>query len=115
MRTEKKMKNPYCALGNAFVSSVVEGNRGKIEGNQAGLSDRLRQYSYYVTENSVEAGDALLANDLRDAAKRLNPDRMNDDIFSEMIRALEYCSDEWADSADKARDVLKKVKATVKC
>lgn len=68
--TEKKMENPYYALGEAFVSSVVAGNRGKLTGNQVGLSDRLRQYSYY-TENAIEAGDALLANDLLDAARQL--------------------------------------------
>ena len=69
--TEKKMENPYYTLGEAFVSSVVVGNRGKITGNQIGLSDRLRQYAYYITENAVEAGDALLANDLLDAARQL--------------------------------------------
>lgn len=70
-----KMKNPYHELGDGFVSSVFAGNRGKIEGNQAGLHERLKQYAYYVTENAVEAGDALLANDLLDAAKRLDPER----------------------------------------
>lgn len=74
--TEKKMDNPYYALGEAFVSSVLAGNRGKIEGNQIGLHDRLRRYAYYVQENAVEAGDALLVNDLLDAAKRLDPDRV---------------------------------------
>lgn len=71
--TEKKMENPYYTLGEAFVSSVVGGNRGRIEGKQEGLSDRLRQYAYYLTENMIEAGDALLVNDLLDAAKRLAP------------------------------------------
>lgn len=65
------MDNPYAMLGDAFVDSVVAGNRGKIEGKQEGLSDRLRQYAYYVQENAVEAGDALLVNDLLDAARRL--------------------------------------------
>ena len=68
-----KMANPYHTLGEAFVSSVVAGNRGRIEGKQEGLSDRLRQYAYYMQENAVEAGDALLVNDLLDAAKRLAP------------------------------------------
>jgi hypothetical protein len=68
-----KMKNPYHVLGEAFVSSVVAGNRGKVEGKQEGLSARLRQYAYYVQESAVEAGDALLVNDLLDAAKRLAP------------------------------------------
>jgi hypothetical protein len=68
-----KMQNPYSVIGDAFVDSVVAGNRGKIEGKQEGLSDRLRQYAYYLTENMVEAGDALFVNDLLDAAKRLNP------------------------------------------
>lgn len=67
------MKNPYHILGDALVDSVVAGNRGKIEGKQEGLSDRLREYAYYLTENMVEAGDALLVNDLLDAAKRLAP------------------------------------------
>ena len=71
---EKKTENPYYTLGEAFVSSVVAGNRGKIEGKQEGLSDRLRQYAYYLTENMVEAGDGLLVNDLLDAAKRLDPE-----------------------------------------
>jgi hypothetical protein len=70
---ETRMENPYRTLGDAFVDSVVGGNRGKIEGKQEGLSDRLRQYAYYLTENMVEAGDALLVNDLLDAAKRLSP------------------------------------------
>lgn len=74
--TEKKMEHPYHALGEALVSSILAGNRGKVEGNQIGLSDRLRQMAYYVTENAVEAGDALFANDLLDAAKRLDPDRV---------------------------------------
>lgn len=72
-QSEKKMENPYNTLGEAFVSSVTAGNRGKIEGRQEGLSDRLRQYAYYLTENMVEASDALLVNDLLDAAKRLAP------------------------------------------
>lgn len=71
--TEKKMENPYYALGEAMVASILAGNRGKIEGNQIGLSERLRQMAFYVTENAVEAGDALFANDLLDAAKRLRP------------------------------------------
>lgn len=71
---EKKMEHPYHALGEAFVSSVLAGNRGKIEGKQIGLADRLRQYAYYVQENAVEAGDALLVNDLLDAARRLEPE-----------------------------------------
>lgn len=75
--TEKKTENPYYTLGEAFVSSVVAGNRGKIEGNQIGLHDRLRQYAYYVQENAVEAGDALLVNDLLDASKRLDPERVS--------------------------------------
>jgi len=66
--------NPYHVLGEAFVSSVIAGNLGKIEGNQIGLSDRLREYAYYVQENATEAGDALLVNDLLDAAKRLQRD-----------------------------------------
>lgn len=70
--TEKKMANPYYELGEAFVDSVVAGNTGKIEGKQIGLSDRLRRYAYYVQENAIEAGDALLVNDLLDAAKRLD-------------------------------------------
>jgi hypothetical protein len=69
--TEKKMGNPYYTLGETFVSSVQAGNRGKMTGNQIGLSDRLRQYAYYVTENATEAGDALLSNDLLDAARQL--------------------------------------------
>lgn len=73
--TETKKQNPYYVLGETFVSSVVDGNRGKIEGRQLGLSDRLREYAYWVQENAVEAGDALLVNDLLDAAKRLSPDR----------------------------------------
>lgn len=75
MSDEKKMENPYHALGEAFVSSVMAGNRGKIEGKQIGLHDRLREYSYYITENMLGAGDAMLANDLLDAARRLDPDR----------------------------------------
>lgn len=67
------MENPYRTLGDAFVDSVVAGGRGKIEGKQEGLADRLRQYAYYLTENMVEAGDGLLVNDLLDAAKRLAP------------------------------------------
>jgi hypothetical protein len=69
--TEKKMENPYHALGEAFVSSAVAGNRGKMTGNQIGLSDRLRQMAYYTQENATEAGDALLVNDLLDAARQL--------------------------------------------
>lgn len=69
--TEKKMENPYYTLGEAFVSSVLAGNRGKVTGNQIGLPDRLRKYAYYVTENATEAGDALLSNDLLDAARQL--------------------------------------------
>jgi hypothetical protein len=69
---KKKMDNPYYVLGENFVSYVVDGNSGKITGNQIGLSDRLRRYAYYVTENAVEAGDALLANDLLDAARQLD-------------------------------------------
>lgn len=69
------MENPYHTLGDAFVESVVAGNRGKIEGRQLGLSDRLRQYAYYRQERATEAGDALLVNDLLDAANRLDPDR----------------------------------------
>lgn len=65
------MDNPYDKLGEAFVSSVAAGNRGKIEGRQLGLSDRLRDYAYYRQENAVEAGDALLVNDLLDAARQL--------------------------------------------
>lgn len=75
--TEKKMKHPYYSLGEALVSSILAGNRGKIEGSQMGLSDRLRKMAYYVTENAVETGDALFANDLLDAAKRLDPDRVS--------------------------------------
>lgn len=75
--TEKKMEHPYYALGEALVSSILAGNMGKIEGNQIGLSDRLRQMAYYVTENAVETGDALFANDLLDAAKRLDPDKVS--------------------------------------
>jgi hypothetical protein len=67
--TDKKMENPYHVLGEAFVQSVLGGNRGKIAGNQVGLAKRLREYSYFVTENMVDAGDALLANDLLDAAR----------------------------------------------
>lgn len=66
-----KMSNPYDDLGEAFVSSVVAGNRGKIEGRQLGLSERLRQYAYYRQENATEAGDALLVNDLLDATRQL--------------------------------------------
>jgi len=69
------MENPYYTLGEAFVSSVVAGNRGKIEGRQFGLSDRLRKYAYYCQENAVEAGDALLVNDLLDAARQLERHR----------------------------------------
>lgn len=72
--SEKKMENPYHALGNAMVDSVLAGNLAKIEGKQIGLSDRLRQYAYYLTENMIEAGDGLLVNDLLDAAKRLDPE-----------------------------------------
>jgi hypothetical protein len=64
--------NPYDVLGDAFVNSVVAGNRGKIEGKQIGLSDRLREYAYYRQENANEAGDALLVNDLLDAARQLD-------------------------------------------
>lgn len=72
--TEKKMENPYHQLGEDLVSSILAGNHGKLTGNQIGLSDRLRQMAYYVTENAVEAGDALFANDLLDAARRLDPE-----------------------------------------
>lgn len=65
------MQNPYTKLGDALVDSVVAGNPGKMTGNQIGLSDRLRQYAYYRQENAAEAGDALLVNDLLDAARRL--------------------------------------------
>lgn len=68
---EKKLENPYHVLGEQFVQSVMGGNRGKITGNQEGVADRLRRYSYYVTENMVDAGDALLANDLLDVARNL--------------------------------------------
>lgn len=60
------------ALGEAFVSSVVAGGRGKIEGKQ----EDLRRYAYYRQENALEAGDALLVNDLLDAARRLDPHRV---------------------------------------
>src|SRR6185312_17059598 len=69
-------KNPYKVLGEALVSSVTAGNRGKMEGRQEGLSDRLRQYAFYRQETAVEAGDAVLVNDLLDAAKRLKPRRI---------------------------------------
>lgn len=74
--SKKKMANPYYDLGDAFVSSVIAGNRGKMGGNQIGLHERLRRYAYFVQENAVEAGDALLVNDLLDAARRLDPDRI---------------------------------------
>lgn len=67
-----KMQNPYEMLGDALVDSVVAGNRGKLTGSQIGLSERLRQYAYYRQENAVEAGDALLVNDLLDAARQLD-------------------------------------------
>lgn len=69
--TEVKMQNPYDALGDALVVSVASGNPGKLTGNQIGLSERLRQYAYFRQENAVETGDALLVNDLLDAARRL--------------------------------------------
>lgn len=68
---EVKMQNPYAVLGEAFVDSVVAGNTGKLPGSQIELSERLRQYAYYRQENAVEAGDALLVNDLLDAARQL--------------------------------------------
>ena len=67
-----KMQNPYDALGDALVDSIAAGNRGKLTGNQIGLSERLRQYAYYRQENAVEAGDAMLVNDLLDAARQLD-------------------------------------------
>lgn len=69
--TETRMQNPYDTLGDALVNSVVAGNPGKLTGNQIGLSERLRQYAFYRQENAVEAGDALLVNDLLDAARQL--------------------------------------------
>jgi hypothetical protein len=71
-----KMQNPYYSLGEAFISSVMAGSRGKIEGKQIGLHERLRRYAYFVQENAVDAGDALLVNDLLDASRRLDPDRV---------------------------------------
>ena len=65
------VQNPYEALGDALVDSIVTGNRGKVTGNHIGLSDRLRQYAYYRQQNAVEASDALLVNDLLDAARQL--------------------------------------------
>lgn len=68
-------KNPYETLGNSFVESVVAGNTGKLTGRQAGLSDRLRSYAYFRQENATTAGDALLVNDLLDAARQLERPR----------------------------------------
>lgn len=69
------MQNPYDVLGDALVDSIAAGNRGKLTGNQIGLSERLRQYAYFRQENAVEAGDALLVNDLLDAARQLERSR----------------------------------------
>lgn len=66
------MQNPYDALGDALVDSVAAGNRAKLTGNQIGLSERLRNYAYYRQENAAEAGDALLVNDLLDAARKID-------------------------------------------
>lgn len=73
MADEVKAVNPYSELGKAFVTSILAGNRGKIEDRQIGLSERLQKYAFYIQENAKEAGEALLVNDLLDAAERLRP------------------------------------------
>lgn len=90
--SEKKMKHPYHSLGEALVSSVLAGNRGKVEGNQIGLSDRLRQMAFYTTENAVEAGDALFANDLLDATKRLERSSQSRRALETAIQHIEHMS-----------------------
>lgn len=65
------MQNPYKSLGTAFVTQVVAGARTEVKSNVGTLSERLRQYAYYVTEQQKDAGDALLVMDLHDAAKEL--------------------------------------------
>jgi hypothetical protein len=65
------MPNPYETLGDAMINSVVAGSRGQIGGDPVGLPERLRQYAFYRQENASTAGDALLVNDLLNAAKLL--------------------------------------------
>lgn len=78
------MDDPYTKLGTAFVGSIAVGNRGKITGNQIGLPDRLREYAYYRQENATEAGDALLVNDLLDAARQLDRTGLPNRILSDL-------------------------------
>jgi len=65
------MDDPYEKLGAAMEQSVAAGNRGTIGGDPIGLPERLRQYAFFRQENASTTGDALLVNDLLEAANLL--------------------------------------------
>lgn len=114
------MKNPYEALANAFVNSVVAGDRGKITGNQTGLGDRLREYAFYCQERAKETGDAFLVNDLLDAARQLTRQAKRIlELETQIKRAAESTSDvvhetiswEQLNMSDKHKDALRSIAA----
>lgn len=59
--------NPYKDIGTAFVTTVLAGARTQTKSHVGTLSERLTNYTYYLTENQQDAGDALLIMDLHDA------------------------------------------------
>ncbi len=63
------MANPYKAYGAAWTTGVIAGARSEVKSHVGTLSDRLRQFAYYMTEQQKDAGDALLVMDLHDAVK----------------------------------------------
>lgn len=65
------MENPYKLLGDAKVEQILEGGRQPANSITGKLSERLRQYAFYVCEQQSHTGDALLSIDLHDAAKHL--------------------------------------------
>lgn len=64
------MENPYIEFGKSTVDRIVGGERVEVT-KQPGLSERLRMFAYYMTENQKTPGDAMLVMDLHAAADAL--------------------------------------------
>lgn len=65
------MTNPYKAIGTAFLTAAMAGARVEVKSRVGTLSERLTNYTYFLTEQQQDEGDALLIMDLHDAVRCL--------------------------------------------
>lgn len=69
------MSNPYEAIWTAKSSAILAGAETGVLPAIGTLSERLRNFAYYMTEQQKTGADAMLVFDLHAAADKLEARR----------------------------------------